>query len=244
MFLYRLTHAKAHPHLGVGPLQPGLLSLREEAILTGLVHLPRRRKWLLGRMAAKALFKDHPTTRSVPSHTISVLNEPSGAPYALLGDTRWPYCLSLSHRQEVGLAVAGLESGEVFGADVERIELRDPALVRQFFTNEEAAWVGASGTEHAFRVSLIWSAKEAVLKALRLGLRIDTRTIEIDGLGASTTSVGWFPLQVKPINDPCILNPNLDLELEWRRETNFVLTVARLLPASKATLHDSPKTHP
>lgn len=226
MVFYRLIHAEEHPLLGVEPIQPGLLSAHEEAILERLVHLPRRKKWLLGRIAAKALLQDHPSTHSTPSHLISVLNEPSGAPYVLISDVRWPYCLSLSHRQKVGLAVAGLVPGEVIGADVETIEPREPAFVRQFFTEQEAAWVNQGGMEQALRVSLVWSAKEAILKALGLGLRLDTRTIEIAAVEAQPTKTGWLPLQVKRIHDSRILNQNLDIQLKWRMENDLILTVA------------------
>jgi len=55
MFRTVLVHAGEHPALAQGQAPPGLLSPAEETILAGLTLLPRRRKWLLGRWAAKRL---------------------------------------------------------------------------------------------------------------------------------------------------------------------------------------------
>jgi 4'-phosphopantetheinyl transferase len=218
MFTYQLAFAHALAGVRVGQSWPGLLSPREEQILAGLSFLPRRRKWLLGRAAAKALFAVLPATREMPASEISVLNDPSGAPYALMGEDRWPYCLSLSHRSEVGLAVAATEVGTVLGADVETIEPRDPALPRQFFTPRELAWAQTDE-----QVALIWSAKEAVLKLLGVGLRLDTRKIEIS-MGAGECGMeGWSPLGVALASDVAW---NGAIQLVWRVEAGNVITVA------------------
>ena len=218
MFAYQLAFAHALPGARVGQSWPGLLSPREEEILAGLSFSARRRKWLLGRAAAKALFAELPGTREIPGTAISVLNDPSGVPYALLGEDRWPYCLSLSHRREVGLAVAATELGMVLGADVETIEPRDPSLPRQFFTAREMAWA-----ESDQQVALIWSAKEAVLKLLGVGLRLDTRKIEISVGAGESRMAGWSSLGVALASDVAW---NTAIQLVWRVEAGNVITVA------------------
>jgi phosphopantetheinyl transferase (holo-ACP synthase) len=69
------------------------------------------------------------------------------------------------------------------GADVEHVESRDPAFVHDFFTPNEGALVSNCPTlwRDTF-VTILWSAKEAVLKAIRYGLRVDTRRVEIGHL--------------------------------------------------------------
>lgn len=246
MFRHVLVHAGEHPSLAQGQAWPGLLSPREEAVLAGLAYLPRRRKWLLGRVAAKRLVRamaDEPVLQ-VADNAISVLNHPSGAPFVVIeGQGDWPRPISLSHRLEVGLAAASLDRAFAIGADVETIEVRDPALVRQFFTAQEAAAVETG--ERDVLVARIWSAKEAVLKVLGLGLRLDTRTVEVHieaklvGKPFSWCPTGWAPLEVKLSHPLNIQRPPKPLQssdhqepfeplfqVVWRREGSYVLTVA------------------
>jgi len=66
------------------------------------------------------------------------------------------------------------------GADLEWIEAREPGFVAQFFTPEEMGQVAGCGAEmRDTLVTAIWSGKEAVLKALRMGLRADTRSVTV-----------------------------------------------------------------
>ena len=75
-----------------------------------------------------------------------MLNQPSGEPFVLIeGKGGWAYPISISHRSDVGMAAAPLEASVRIGADVETIEPRDPALVRQFYTDAEAQIVEAAG---------------------------------------------------------------------------------------------------
>ncbi|HEX7599393.1 MAG TPA: hypothetical protein VF518_14345, partial [Polyangia bacterium] len=67
MFRHVLAHASEHPALAQGQAPPGLLSPREAEILAGLTVLARRRKWLMGRWAAKRLLGE--------ASGISVLND-------------------------------------------------------------------------------------------------------------------------------------------------------------------------
>lgn len=228
MFRHVLVLASEVPSLALGQAMPGLLSPREEAILAGLSFLPRRRKWLLGRAAAKRLVRDM-LGGAVASTGISVLNRPSGEPYVLLeGQGEWTTPISLSHRSEAGLAAVPESSGGRIGADLETIVKRDTALVRQFLTEREAAVVAASGDARDESVARIWSAKEAVLKLAGLGLRRDTRTIEVslgaapcrgcpDGFGsiAVTVRAGAIPSGMAE-----------SMRVVWRRAGDLVLTVA------------------
>ena len=229
MFRYRLVHANEYPSLAQGQAWPDLLSPREEKLLAGLGHVPRRRKWLMGRVAAKRLVEEMLGEGRVPDRNISVLNQPSGEPFVLIeGKGGWGRAISISHRSAVGMAAAPLDASARIGADVETIEPRDAALVRQFYTDGEAQIVEAAGEERDEIVSRIWSAKEAVLKLLGLGLRIDTRGVLVNLSGAPFPEcpADWQPVEVKVI----ALLPRqsmLDsLRVMWRREAGYVLTVA------------------
>jgi phosphopantetheinyl transferase len=227
MFRHVLVHAGEHPSFALGQPWPGLLTAREEAILAEMEFLPRRRKWLLGRAAAKGLVMR--MSSGLRAAEISVLNRPTGEPYvAIEGRTEWEFPISISHRSEVGLAAAPDEGSARIGADVETVAPRDPALARQFFTRSEAELVAEGGRAADEIVACIWSAKEAVLKLLGVGLRVDTRhlAVELDGERLPGCSAEWRPLAVKVCGEAA--GPPLppSLRVVWRREPGHVLTVA------------------
>ena len=213
------------------------LSPREAQLLSALAFPARKTKWLAGRKAAKRLLREALAWERgvvVPEHALTVANEPSGAPFAELeGEGRLPWALSISHRGSLGLAALVTTPGVRLGVDLEVVEPRDAALVRTFFTEHEQAVVAAaSGRMMDLYVARTWSAKEAVLKALGLGLRLDTREVEIRGEGAGTGADGWRVLEV-------VLGPNVPeapcapFAVGWRDEGDHVLSVALERPAEK-----------
>jgi 4'-phosphopantetheinyl transferase len=125
-----------------------------------------------------------------------------GAPEVWVGGRRAPLAISISHRGGLGACVAAA-AGRALGCDLELVEAHSPALARDFFTPAELAMVERAGPAgRDLVVALIWSAKESALKALREGLRLDTRDVEVrvpleagallPGGGGS----GWRPLRV------------------------------------------------
>ena len=115
------------------------------------------------------------------------------------------------------------------GADLETVEPRDAALVRQFFTDEEAELVESSGDDRDLVMARIWSAKEAVLKLVGLGLRIDTRGVVVASLhGAAFEGrpEGWQPIEVQVVAKLPRQEVLEGLRVVWRREADCVLTVA------------------
>ncbi|MFN8470864.1 MAG: 4'-phosphopantetheinyl transferase superfamily protein [Anaerolineae bacterium] len=190
----------AHPALSAGDAPDGLLASTESARLARLTIPKRRRDWLLGRWTAKHLLQDYlrqVTHTQVPLDALAIGNDPDGAPYATLR-SRLPVSLSISHSGAYSFcAVAPLfshctlvgapaEKIEI-GADIERIEHRGREFVADFFTRDELDQVDrAPQAFHDTLVTIIWSAKEAVLKALRLGLTVDTRCIDVEAIPLDT----------------------------------------------------------
>lgn len=228
MFRYVLVHAREHPSFAQGQASPGLLSDDETATLASLEFLPRRRKWLLGRAAAKRLVRDIEGPGAPAPGDISVRNRPSGQPYVVIaGRGEWSRPISLSHRRELGLAAVPEDANQRIGADVETVEPRAAALVEQFFTEGEAALVRAAGAGRDEVVARLWSAKEAVLKLLGLGLRLDTRSVVVgdqtDVAGALPD--GWAPVPVGVAAGSGVPIPR-ELRVAWRIEAGHVLTIA------------------
>ncbi len=227
MFRHVLVHASENPSFAAGQPWPGLLTEREEALLAEMEFLPRRRKWLLGRLAAKSLVMG--MSPGLRPTEISVLNRPAGEPYVLLeGRGEWGFPISISHRSEIGLAAAPDDRSLRIGADVEAIAPREPALTRQFFTRDEAELVAKGGGAADEVVARVWSAKEAVLKVLGLGLRVDTRhlAVELGGARFPGCPAEWQPLAVQACGEAP--GPPLppSLRVVGRRERSHVLTVA------------------
>ena len=83
------------------------------------------------------------------------------------------------------------------GVDIERIAPRAPEFAADYFTARELAQVAASPPhERDATITLIWSAKEAALKALRLGLTVDTRQVSIELSERRNSTLAWAPLGV------------------------------------------------
>ncbi|MFN8498985.1 MAG: 4'-phosphopantetheinyl transferase superfamily protein [Anaerolineae bacterium] len=242
----------AHPALTAGNAPVGLLGSTESARLAKLTIPKRRRDWLLGRWTAKHLLQEylrHVTHTQVPLDALAIGNDPDGAPFATLR-SRLPVSLSISHSGAYSFcAVAPLfthctlvgapaEKIEI-GADIERIEHRGREFVADFFTGDELTQVDHA--PEAFRdtlVTIIWSAKEAMLKALRLGLTVDTRCIDVEAIPLDTPThtpahkTDWAAMRLG-------LAPSVKLPMAsapvgwWRIMDGYVLTLAVLRHAER-----------
>lgn len=161
------------------------LSALETVSLNGLRFAKRRADWRLGRWTAKravASFLDlaaHPQALA----NIEIRPAPSGAPEAFVGNSPAPVAISLTHRDVMALcAIASSRPGLGLdlGCDLEIIEARSEAFVADYFAPEEQGAVARSSPADRSRIlALLWSAKESALKALREGLRLDTRSVVV-----------------------------------------------------------------
>jgi 4'-phosphopantetheinyl transferase len=154
----------------------------EETVLLSCMHFAKRRAdWRLGRWTAKCAAAAYLNIPS-DSHSlrqIEVRAAASGAPELFLADLPAAVTISISHRS--GIALCAIASGGVqLGCDLELIERRDPSFVADYLTNAEQNLISRAADEHrSGLVTLLWSAKESALKAMREGLRVDTRRVEV-----------------------------------------------------------------
>ena len=88
-----------------------------------------------------------------------------------------------------------------------------------YFTPDEQALVARTPAADQSRLlALLWSAKESALKALRCGLRLDTRRVIvslIDPLESASNQVSWRRLQVS--------FENVQFFQGWWRESDHLL---------------------
>ncbi len=227
--LYWLIQTLAdHPALACAEPPEGLLSSAEEARFRTLTREKRRRDWLLGRWTAKhlaAFYLEQVIGRRPALSDIAILADPDGAPrlqsqngYASLVDR---LTISISHSRDHAFCALIAAPGYAPGADIEHVEPRTPGFVTDFFTDAEIARLHhAPPSAQPLLTTVIWSAKEAALKALRRGLTVDTRQIVC--LPGEPTADGWAPLIVR-------CHPELNAAVHhgwWRQMGEFVLTLA------------------
>ena len=212
------------------------LSLAERCHLCGLRFPKRRCDWRLGRWTAKsavALYLGC-ALPAAPRY-VEIWPDLAGAPEVFIGGYRAGFSISLSHR--AGAAMAAIApSGGAVGCDLECIEPHSDLFVADYFTPEEQGLIRRSrACDQAALVSLLWSAKESALKALHLGLRVDTRSLLVSFAGKAATTwndldcreeQGWHGFTVRLSSGPTLSGC-------WQRSVNLVRTVvadAALLP--------------
>jgi len=181
------------------PANTGWLSLDEAAHFNALRFEKRRADWLLGRWTAKRALAAYLSSRADVTSLadLEIRPEPSGAPRALLAGDPAPATISLSHRD--GRAICAVApAGVQLGCDLEVVEPRGEAFADDYFTaGEQAALAQSPPQDRDATLTVLWSAKESVLKALQLGLRVDTRevTVDIAGSPRHTHDQTWHPLR-------------------------------------------------
>lgn len=200
-----------------------------EILRLNAMRIPKRRSdWRLGRWTAKhavAICLNLPT--NVPALAdIEIRAASSGAPEVFLHDELAEIAISLSHSS--GTALCTFAPPEInFGCDLETVEPRSDAFVADYFTVEERNLIARSPKqERPLLLALLWSAKESALKALRVGLRLDTRCMSVSPVD------DWYPTG----------NPNAWRSLSvrysaggvfhgwWRLQDHLVRTVVSELP--------------
>jgi phosphopantetheinyl transferase len=199
-----------------------VFSVPEQAEFSGFKVPARKREWQASRIGAKLLVQRAcPEYSQLPLTSIRLIRESSGAP-RLEGEgfQIGQGCFSQSHSN--GFLFSAFSSeGERLGVDLEKMETRSPDFISDFFTELETGFIQKYGVNNqAMTSTLIWSAKEAVLKTALLGLNVDTRRVEVLPGGNFTLESTWQPVETH-LQD-------LGLEssrLYWRRQGDFVLSL-------------------
>lgn len=153
----------------------------EASHLSNLRFPKRRADWRLGRWTAKHAVADYLHLAHDPGilATIEIRPAASGAPEVFIDEAPGDISISLSHRGGIAACAVG-EPDATLGCDVEVVEPRSDAFVADYLTVEEQAMTGQAPEPVRYAlIALIWSAKESALKALRTGLRSDTRCVSV-----------------------------------------------------------------
>ena len=209
------------------PEGTGWLSEQEAARAATMRFTKRRTEYRLRRLAGKRAVASvlgrpvNPTSLA----GIEVLNRRGGAPYVVVDGEHAQVDVSLTDRAGWAVCLVGPEgelTGGTLGVDLEAVEPRSRGFVTDYLTAYEQDYVrsqgelGSEGWDVA--ANLLWSAKESALKVLRVGLRADTRSVEVT-LGDYVRPDGWSPLVVHA-------GPSERFPGWWRRDGVFLLTLA------------------
>ncbi len=218
-----LQSSSAHLDLSTGQVPLELLTPAEQKYFEQLKAEKRRHDWLLGRWTGKRLMQAV-IGKGIPLNAIEILPAEDGAPMVRVqaSQGRGPWMLSISHSHDCGFC-GGVEGDVPLGVDIERVEARTEGFARDYFVGEELALVETTPREGRDGiVTAIWSAKEAALKAIRVGLLLDTSAVTClpqgNGLDWSPLTITWNALKLKRAA-PALTG-------WWRRQGDFVLTLA------------------
>lgn len=238
----------AGPPAEGGPaLPPGQWLSPAELERLARFRAPKRRDdWLLGRLVAKRLLCRELSAREgrrVPLPTIEIVPDITGAPHVRAVDrgATLPVSITISH--SAGRALGALLFTDLpecvdctVGADLEKVEARADGFIRDFLTEAERAEVASlEAPARPARANGIWSAKEAVLKTLKLGLTVDTWRVECLLAPREVPEPGpfapegppWrrFSIRCAPEILPGVVGGTRLLGF-WREEAGYVLTLA------------------
>jgi 4'-phosphopantetheinyl transferase len=203
------------------------LSRAEVERLAGIRFPKRSADWRLGRWTAKCAVAAYLGVPRSPQELarIELRPEPCGAPVVFISDCAAGVAVSLSHSAGHALSAVAPE-GVALGCDLELIETREQSFVESYFTESEAALIEQTNPEERARLlALLWSAKESTLKAVRTGLRQDTRSVEVSSPGVLPCQADeWQQLQVRYLDKSVYCG-------WWRSDGRFVETLVAATPA-------------
>lgn len=210
--------------LGDVPERDDWLGVRERMRLAALRFPKRRTEWRLGRWTAKCAVALHRRLPIVPDFLaeIEICAGASGAPSVLMSSASPPPTISISHRS--GLAMCVLSDTQIkLGCDLELIEPHSAAFLIDYFTREEQDFVARTQwTDRPLVMSLLWSGKESALKAMQIGLQLDTRSLMVSV--ERELAANWSSLRVASSTGDLFHG-------RWRQADGMVYTV----------ISDSPK---
>jgi 4'-phosphopantetheinyl transferase len=213
------------------PVENDWLSARDVASLNAMRFEKRRSDWRLGRWTAKLALASymHRPADAQSLAEIEIRPAASGAPEVVLVGIAADVSISISH--SAGTALCAItESDEALandvGCDLETVEPRSDAFAADYFTIPEQEWIACADlADRAALLALLWSAKESVLKTLRIGLRMDTRCLTVTPMSSVEfdASDTWRPLQVR-------LGSDRIFQGWWRYEDRLIRTITALSP--------------
>lgn len=201
------------------PVNNNWLSEQELSVLSGLRFEKRRNDWLLGRWTVKQAIRTYLVQSDRKLSSLEIRAASDGAPEAFQNREQLNISISISHAAQRSFCAVGPQDCAI-GCDLEVLEPREDSLIHDYFTPEEIKLCfNAPPDNKPIVTNLIWSAKESMLKSLREGLRMDTRSVQVHPQFGNSEQ-GW-----KPWTGLCPERSSI-FHGWWRVEDGFVYTIA------------------
>lgn len=153
-----------------GDAYRAVLSRQEVQRLATITHPGQRKSFVLGRTAVRSLLGER---LGLAPHQVRLRRAEDGA--AILEGAKWQ--VSIAHSGPHAVGVVGQRA---LGIDLERIRPRRKGLEKRILHVEEWADFEALPLDHARRVILIWTLKEATLKTIRMGFRHAASAVRLE----------------------------------------------------------------
>ena len=233
MIHWLIQNSAAHPDLAHGQAPSGLLSTAETTVLNGLKLLKRRQDWLLGRWTAKHLLQEmirQDSGQRIPLDTVSILPGADGAPVVSFDlsftERDSPFTISISHSHDTSFCAAVTRPDWPLGADIELVESRSANFTDSYFTEEEREQIRQAAPDlQDVLLTAVWSGKEAALKAIHEGLRVDTRSVSCQIEAPKELPKVWRPYHTRWKRKADIMH-RPKLRSWWMVNGQHVLTLA------------------
>jgi 4'-phosphopantetheinyl transferase len=142
------------------------LAPAEAAYFAGFRFLRRQQSFLLGRYAAKLALQR--LLKAADPKAIEIGRGVFEQPLISYLSARAPE-ITISHCDEIAVALA-FPSGHPMGVDIEQIDPDRLVTIRSQMSPLEREWARSGGADELAFSTLIWTAKEALSKALTCGL--------------------------------------------------------------------------
>ncbi|MFV2015909.1 MAG: 4'-phosphopantetheinyl transferase superfamily protein [Candidatus Heimdallarchaeota archaeon] len=131
----------------------------------------KKLEWLGGRIAAKNAASYY---SRLALNKIEIKKDSNNSPYYIVdGQT---IDVSITHCSGMALAIAG-----DYGIDLEHVRQRGNALIETAFSEAEINQYDVK-PNHQLEVTALWTIKEAHLKRMRIGIRINLHDVRITKL--------------------------------------------------------------
>lgn len=188
-----VLHVELAPHSENEAVASTLLSDGEHRRADRFLYPGPRRRYILLRAALRSLLCDR---LGCSNDALSFKREKQGKPYAIVNGAPASIQFNVSDSGAHGL-IAVAPAGSV-GIDVEERSVNrdlDGLSEMVFDAEEQASVTAAAGEQKVERFYRLWTAKEALVKALGTGLYLDVSTFQapLDLLHGSTGAEFRFP---------------------------------------------------
>jgi phosphopantetheinyl transferase len=151
--------------------RPDKILSNEEMEKYSSFKIPKRKdEWLAGRFAAKTVINKL-LDSSFNLKEIPITYDINRRPLCLLKDKK--YLLSITHSGDWAAAIVKDEKCSFLGIDIEKIEVRSKYWIEDYFHKDEAT------DGMPAHLTKLWTIKEAILKALAVGLTVNLLDIKI-----------------------------------------------------------------